>query len=141
MDLLRDYALKFVGQPYIWAGNNPIEGFDCSGFVQELLASCGMDPPGDQTAQSLFDHFQKNGAWNVYACGSLAFYGLSVTKITHVAMLLDGYRIIEAGGGGSLVKTKELAALHNAYIRIRTIKHRNDLVAILRPRYTPIGMI
>lgn len=141
MILLRDYALTFVGKPYIWGGDDPIKGFDCSGFIQELLASAGLDPAGDQTAQGLFDHFEKNSEWNRYSCGALAFYGKDVKHITHIAMLLDQYRIIEAGGGGSSTTSAEAAASQNAYVRVRLIKRRSDLVAVLKPNYATIGVV
>lgn len=141
MDLLIDYALRFVGQPYIWGGSSPLIGFDCSGLVQELLASCGIDPPGDQTAQALYDWLQNTGKWNSYSAGSLAFYGQSATKVTHVAMLLDPYRIIEAGGGGSHCLTLADAKTQGAYVRIRLVKHRADLVAVIKPAYEKVGLL
>ena len=142
VNLLVQYALSFVGTPYKWGGSNSLEGLDCSGLVQSILASAGIDPPGDQTAQSLFDHFDKLGATpNRHGPGSLAFYGQSVTKITHVAFMLDTYRVLEAGGGGHLTLTFEDAARQSALIRIRKINHRNDLVAVLRPSYSKIGVI
>lgn len=141
MELLRTYALSFIGTRYRWGGDDPIQGFDCSGFVQELLASAGMDPPGDQTAQGLFNHFEITGTWDSYTLGALAFYGESVTKITHVAMLLDQYRVIEAGGGGSRTNTIDDAATQNAFVRIRPIRRRCDLVAVVKPRYAPIGVV
>lgn len=141
MDILRSYAMQFVGLPYRWGGDDSIDGFDCSGFVQELLASVGMDPPGDQTAQSLHNHFESRGEYNAHGCGALAFYGKSVTQITHVAMMIDRYRIIEAGGGGSATTSKDAAAAQNAYIRIRLLNNRNDLVALIRPRYATIGAL
>lgn len=141
MDLLKQYALRFVGTPYRWGGDDPINGLDCSGFIQELLASVGQDPQGDQTAQGLFNHFDKIGEWNKYVCGALAFYGKSVTEINHVAMMLDQYRIIEAGGGGSKTLTLKDASDQNAFIRIRLLKNRKDLVAVIRPRYSTIGVI
>lgn len=140
MELLRDYALQFVGTPYLWAGDDPIYGYDCSGFVQELLASVGIDPPGDQTAQGLYDHFEKNGQYNVYGLGALAFYGKDAKHVIHVAMMLDPYRIIEAGGGGSKITSKEEAAKANAYIRIRLLKNRSDFIVAIKPRYISIGM-
>lgn len=140
MELLRQYALTFIGKPYKWGGDDPIDGVDCSGLVQILLASVGLDPIGDQNAQALYDYFEKKGEWNTYKMGALAFYGKSVTQVTHVAMLLDQYRIIEAGGGGSAVTSKELAAEKNAYVRISLINYRSDLCAVIRPRFTTIGM-
>lgn len=140
MELLKQYAFSFVGTNYLWNGNGPIHGMDCSGFVQVLLASVGLDPFGDQTAQGLYDFFEKKGEWNAYKIGALAFYGKSVREVIHVAMLLDQYRIIEAGGGGPAVLTKDIAGDKNAFVRMRLINYRTDLCAVIRPRFTTIGM-
>ncbi len=141
MYLLKSYALSLVGQPYRWGGDDTIDGFDCSGVVQEILASAGMDPPGDQTSQGLLDWFADKGRaiHDVFDLGSLAFFGESITKIIHVGFCLDAYRMIEAGGGGSKTKTREDAARQNAYVRIRLISRRSDLQAVMKPRYSPIG--
>lgn len=142
MLLLRDYALKFVGIPYKWGGTHPLEGYDCSGLVQEILASAGEDPPGDQSAQALYDYYQRgNASIDKWAMGSLAFFGESVTKITHVAFCLDQYRMIEAGGGDRGVRFPEDAISRGAMVRIRLIRNRQDLVAVLRPYYRKIGAI
>lgn len=142
MDLLLQYALQFVGKPYRWGGNGVL-GIDCSGLVQEILAAGGEDPEGDQTAQGLFDYFNANGRaeWNAYKLGALAFYGESVTKITHVAFCVDQYRCIEAGGGGSKTTTPEIAESQGAMVRMRLITRRRDLAAVLRPRYRAVGSI
>lgn len=139
MELLKTYALSFLGRPYLWGGDDPMSGLDCSGLVQEILASVGMDPPGDQTAQALFNHFERDANWNVYALGALAFYGKSVREISHVAFCLDQYLCIEAGGGGSLTTSAQAAAAQNAFVRIRPITRRKDLVAVLKPKYVAIG--
>lgn len=138
---LYDYALTKVNTPYKWGGSNPISGYDCSGLVQELLASVGIDPPGDQTAQGLFDYFKNESGWNVYGLGSIAFFGKDAAHITHVAMMLDNYRIIEAGGGGSATRTLDDADHENAVVRIRHITNRKDLIAVIRPSYAKIGMM
>ena len=134
-EVLQAYMIRLVGVPYRWGGDDPSLGFDCSGLAQELLASVGMDPPGDQTAQNLYDHFAKSNLGPVKACGALAFYGKSVTEITHVGMMLDSVHIVEAGGGGSSTTTLEAAAKQNAFVRIRRFDHRKDVVAVLMPRY------
>jgi cell wall-associated NlpC family hydrolase len=133
--LLVRYALSLLGTPYRWGGENPIGGFDCSGLVQEILRSVGMDPPGDQSAQALFEHFVKTSSRGDLAEGALAFYGSSITKINHVAFMIDSFRVIEAGGGGSKTLTKEDANLQNAFIRIRPVKHRADFLTTLMPTY------
>lgn len=133
--LLVQYAMSFVGLPYRWGGENPMIGFDCSGLVQEILRSVGMDPPGDQTAQALFEHFVKISVKNEYSEGAIAFYGSSLTKIIHVAFMVDSFRIIEAGGGGSTTLTKEDASLRNAFVRVRPVKARADFLLTLKPLY------
>lgn len=141
MEILRQYALSFLGTPYKFGGGNRLAGLDCSEFVQELLRSVGMDPPGDQTAQALFDHFSVNGEWNRHSMGALAFFGKSAKQITHVAMLLDQYRIIEAGGGDGTTTSFEAAKERGAMVRIRHLSFRKDLVAVIRPRYATIGSL
>lgn len=129
-----EYAMCFVGTAYKWGGANPVEGFDCSGFIQEALASIGLDPRGDQTAQAMYDYF-KHSSLRIQATGALAFYGESDAKITHIALMLNDHQIIEAGGGGSKTITRDDAAKQSAFVRVRPFGHRKDLVAVLMPSY------
>ena len=135
MKTLINYAHSFVGKPYIWGGDDPILGFDCSGLIQEILSSVGMDPPGDQTANALYMYFMGESHTTQAKAGSLVFYG-KVPKVTHVGFMIDKWRMIEAGGGGSSTKTTEDAAAQNAYIRIRPIQRRTDLIGIIHPNYS-----
>jgi len=138
IELLQMYMMSFVGLPYRWGGDDPILGYDCSGLVQEFLASVDMDPPGDQNAQQLFQYFvgfDNHIEGRVLGCGALCFYGKSVKEITHVAMMIDDTSIVEAGGGGSKTTSLEAAAQQNAYVRMRRFDRRKDLVAVLMPRY------
>lgn len=141
MQNLKDYAYSLVGIPYKWGGKHPKEGYDCSGLIQELMRSVGQDPPKDQSAQALFDHFAVKGSWNKLGVGSLLFFGRSPKRITHVAMAIDQYRMIEAGGGGRHVKTIDDAIAAEAFVRVRLIKSRRDLQAIIKPDFSRIGMI
>jgi len=141
VQILKEYALTFVGLPYKWGGKSPLEGYDCSGFIQELMRSVGLDPPNDQTAKALFDHFSENGEWNRLGMGSLLFFGRGPKYISHIAMALDTYRMIEAAGGNSTTLTKQDAIDREAMVRIRLIKSRKDLQAIIRPNFVKIGMI
>jgi len=141
--ILMAYAESLLGTQYKWAGNNSIEGFDCSGLVVELLKSTGEPLPfSDMSSQMLFNYYQSgHGEWNRQQVGALAFYGESATKVTHVAMFMDQYRIIEAGGGGNLVLTEEDAAAKGAVVRVRPYNYRKDLLAVIRPYFRGIGQI
>lgn len=136
LEYLKQVAFSYLGVPYIWGGDDPIVGMDCSGGAQELLAVVGMDPPGDQTAQGLYNYFMANGAIpGKVGLGALAFYGTSTSGITHVAVMMDDKIIFEFGGGGSSTTSREKAAQQNAVGRLRPLRRRSDLVAVLMPNY------
>lgn len=40
-----EYAMQFVGNPYVWGGNSLTNGVDCSGFVHEIYAHFGISTP------------------------------------------------------------------------------------------------
>lgn len=134
MQRLVYYASQFVGIPYIWGGDDPMRGYDCSGFVQELLASEGLDPPGDQTADSLYHHFRALDLGSGPQLGALAFYG-TYERIIHVALCINRDQVIEAGGGGRACKTREDAIRHNAHIRVRPLNARGDFFTCMLPEY------
>ncbi len=39
------YAQKFVGNPYVWGGTDPVKGADCSGFCYAILGHFGFTMP------------------------------------------------------------------------------------------------
>lgn len=127
------YAEHFIGLPYKWGGSNPVDGMDCSGFVQAVLQSVGIDPPGDQTAQALFAYFSKEGQEKRLASGCLLFFGADKSRISHIALAVNEWQMIEAGGGDSTTKTVAEAARQNAYVRIRPVANRSDLRASIMP--------
>lgn len=129
------YALSFQGVPYLWGGQSPIEGVDCSGLTILVLQAEGLFPRKfDTNAQGIFDVLIRKDAKPIDKPerGAIAFYGTSIHTITHVAIVLDGRQIIEAGGGNSRTTSKKRAHLNSAHVRISTVKSRSDLVAILR---------
>jgi cell wall-associated NlpC family hydrolase len=142
MDLLIRYAMSMAGTPYAYGGNNVLQGIDCSGFVCEVLRFAGLvGNKEDLTAQQLFDKFEQTGTVGVFAAGALAFYGSSLTKISHVAFMVDAHRILEAGGGDSTTHSVADAAKRNALVRGRLAKYRADFLVTVKPRYATIGLI
>jgi cell wall-associated NlpC family hydrolase len=120
MKKIIDYALCFVGVPYKWGGST----------------HDGIDPEGARTAQSIYDLYAPAAAVTPKpASGVLCFYGKDVKSITHIALMIDDNRIIEAGGGGSHTLSREDAERDMAFVRIRPYNRRKDLVAMLMPPY------
>lgn len=48
---LVQYALSFVGNPYVWGGKDPNTGADCSGFTSYVYAHFGISIPSYSYAQ------------------------------------------------------------------------------------------
>lgn len=123
---LSEYAKHFIGTKYNWGGESPEQGFDCSGFIQEVLRSQGFDPRGDQTAQGLFDYFKDfKYSTDTPREDCVLFFGESEFRVTHVALAINQYQMIEASGEG-------IIPTDLGFIRIRLIKNRLDLVSSIQ---------
>ena len=130
---LSEYATKFIGINYKWGGEHPAEGYDCSGFIQEVLQSRGYDPIGDQTAHGLYEYFLARNFESLAnpSKDALLFFGNN-GRVTHIAIALNDFQMVEAGGGDSRTRTPQDAIKQKAMVRVRNINRRKDLMAILR---------
>jgi len=63
--------------------------------------------------------------------GKLVFFGKG--KATHIGLCLNDQLMIEAGAGGSKIKTVADAIKYNACVRVRPIENRNDLIVKIMP--------
>ncbi len=77
-----DFAQKFLGTPYIYAGSTP-NGFDCSGFVYYVFGNTVGSLP--RVAQSQFDATTRISLEELLP-GDLVFFGSSAYSITHVGI-------------------------------------------------------
>lgn len=87
-------ASRFLGSPYIWAGKSP-RGFDCSGFVQTVFLSEGIQLVRDAHAQAGMPRL-KDIELDSAEPGDLIFYGAE--SITHVSIALGDRRFIHSQG-------------------------------------------
>ncbi len=54
------YAQRFIGLPYLWGGDDPIAGFDCSGLIVDVLQAVGLlAHKSDYSAAALYEQFKK----------------------------------------------------------------------------------
>lgn len=138
---LRDQALKIAwacyGLPYIWGGDDAVEGFDCSGLMIEILQSVGVLRAGDWTAQELWEHVSEHPIIGIAAAGELVFWGESETAIRHVEMCIGDGLSIGASGGGRRIKSRADAVVSNAFVKVRPIKGRGNIVGFRDPFVGP----
>jgi cell wall-associated NlpC family hydrolase len=79
-----DWALAQVGTPYVWGGETPGVGFDCSGLVQAAYRAAGVTLP--RTAQTQFDAGSHLPSGSPLVPGDLVFFGRSASTIDHVGI-------------------------------------------------------
>jgi cell wall-associated NlpC family hydrolase len=128
---LVNLALKLVGCPYVWGGQNPWTGFDCSGFIIWIYQVFGLLPSGDWTAQGLYEYFHKNETHAEMATlpGDLVFYGSDLQHLTHVMLSVNKQLVVGASGGGHETTTREEAAKKGAMVKVKPVGYRRDFVA------------
>lgn len=93
-------AERFVGAPYLWGGRESL-GLDCSGLVQQALMACGLAAPRDTDQQ---EELGEPIAREAFGRGDLVFWK------GHVAMGLDGERIVHANGHHMMTVVEPLEA-------------------------------
>jgi len=89
-----DWALAQVGTPYIWGGETPGVGFDCSGLVQAAYTAAGVPLP--RTAQAQYDATTPISPGDPVEAGDLVFFGSGPTDITHVGIALGSGAMVDA---------------------------------------------
>ena len=89
---IANYAVQFVGNPYVYGGTSLTNGTDCSGFTQSVMANFGI-----YIARTAAD--QAYGGTSVSVSdiqpGDLLFYS-DGSGISHVALYIGGGQIVHA---------------------------------------------
>lgn len=82
-----DYALQFVGNPYVWGGTSLTGGADCSGFVQSVYAHFGVSLPRTSETQM---YAGTGVSYSEAQPGDLICYG------GHIAIYIGDGQIVHA---------------------------------------------
>lgn len=89
-----DYALQFVGNPYVWGGTSLTSGADCSGFTQSVLRDNGISV--NRTAGQQGQGGTSVDLSNIQP-GDLLFYeGSGDYGIGHVSMYIGDGQVVHA---------------------------------------------
>lgn len=88
------YAMQFVGNPYVWGGTSLTDGTDCSGFTKSVLEHFGIEIP-----RCSYEQAGVGVPVPLYALqpGDLVFYKRG-TRIGHVVMYAGNGKVVQARG-------------------------------------------
>ena len=90
-----DYASQFIGNPYVWGGTDPVKGADCSGFVQTIYRTYGVELPRVAADQA---YAGEQIPVSEAQPGDLIFYKNNSGYIHHVVMYAGDGKTVEAKG-------------------------------------------
>lgn len=106
-------ALRYLGVPYVWGGNDPATGLDCSGFTRLVYGQLGVELPRVSTDQA------RTGTPVASLAdaqpGDLLAFG---EPVDHVAIYLGNGRMIHAAGRGKGVRIDDVYRTPTAIRRL-----------------------
>lgn len=105
-----DFAMQFVGNPYVWGGTSLTNGADCSGFVMSVFGHFGISLP--------------HSSYLLRSCGRAVSYnnaqpGDLICYSGHVAIYAGGGRIVGAQSSAVGIATQN--ATYRTILAVRRV--------------------
>jgi peptidoglycan DL-endopeptidase LytE len=103
-------AAELLGKPYVWGGETPQTGFDCSGFIVYLFQKQGISLPRTVAA-----------IWNVGtpvsspSVGDIVFFETSQSGPSHAGIYIGNRRFVHSGSSTGVT----ISSLDNSYWKAR----------------------
>lgn len=116
------YATNLIGTPYVWGGNTPAQGLDCSGLLYYIQKKAGSDVR-DMSASGYSELGKKIGIGQKKP-GDFLFFG---RPVTHCAIYVGNEYMIESRGG-----RKNTAENPGMGVVKSPVSRRSDLSCIRR---------
>jgi cell wall-associated NlpC family hydrolase len=99
-------AERYLGVRYVWGGDTPSAGFDCSGFVKYVYAQLGIQLPHYAATQyATTMHIDPSQL----EAGDLVFFEPRADGPGHVGIYVGNGFFIEAPHTGDVVKLEQLS--------------------------------
>ena len=113
---------RYIGVPYKWGGSSPRTGFDCSGFVQYIYGSQGVDLPRTSRQMSGAG-IAVTPAIRSLEIGDLMLFAQNGT-INHVALYAGDGRILHSSSSGGGVRYDRLDSARGKWFSDRLVAVR-----------------
>lgn len=98
---IANYAVQFVGNPYVWGGTSLTNGADCSGFTMSVMAHFGVSLPHSSASQA---NCGRSITSSQMRPGDLVFYAGSGGGINHVALYIGNGQVCHASSSKTGIK-------------------------------------
>ncbi len=135
-DRIIDAAAENIGTPYVWGGEQPGQGFDCSGLVQYVFGQQGIRLPRTSADQAEAG-YSIGGSFRDAEAGDLLFFAADGRHVDHVAISAGGTRIIHASESGGGVRFDELAGARGRWY----VDHLVDVRRAIVPPTLPVRLL
>lgn len=117
---IANFAMEFVGYPYVYGAESPSDGFDCSGLVYYCFGKYGHS-----LKRTADDQMNNNGvpvSRNNLQVGDLVFFG-NGSYANHVGIYIGNNNFVHAANPSSGVRVSSMNETYyaNRYITARRI--------------------
>jgi cell wall-associated NlpC family hydrolase len=119
-DALVETALSFRGIPYVFGGENPQTGFDCSGLVQFVFARYSIDVP-----RTVSDQFRMGVPVRLadLRAADLVFFSTTGPGPTHVGIAVSRDQFVHAPTTNGVVRVEPVDSTywHERFVGARRL--------------------
>jgi cell wall-associated NlpC family hydrolase len=104
---IANFAMQYVGYPYVWAGNTP-SGFDCSGFTQYVVQNVLGYNITHSTDNQV--NYGPRVSWDAWQQGDLLFFTNTGGSgyLTHVGIYIGDGQFVHAENENTGVRVSSI---------------------------------
>lgn len=117
VDIVVSEAKKYIGTPYVWAGNSP-SGFDCSGYLNFVYSKVGVSLP--RTVANIWSATKTISSPRI---GDLVFFETYTSGPSHAGIYLGNNKFIHASSSQGVT----ISDLSNTYWKSKYLGARTAL--------------
>ncbi len=117
---------RYVGERYLYGGETPGLGFDCSGFVQYVFGRHSIDLPRTSRQQAHAGRALPRRV-NALKPGDLMLFSSKGGRVDHVAIYAGNNRILHSSAGGGGVMYDDLSSSRGKWFLARHVASRRVL--------------
>lgn len=119
-------ARRYLGTRYLYGGETPGAGFDCSGFVQYVFGRHGVALPRTSRQQATAGR-RLPESLALLEPGDLMLFSSKGRRIDHVAIYMGDNRILHSTAGAGKVVYDDLSSPRGKWYLARRVESRRVL--------------